>query len=122
MKGIELFWESFSPVFEFAPGVEAEVADTFAPYAAAYMAFLEAKPFGSARVHQKADSTGAIKTEKVEAFSDKQYLYVCRTIGTKTRVFKFYATTGLLLTEAVQIAQSHYEMSTLELIDLSQVD
>lgn len=115
MTGIELAFEAFTPMFDFAPGVEAEVAETLSPYATAYMDYINAKPFGLALIHQRIDK-GVTKTEKVEAFSNKQYLYVLRTIGYQTRVFKFFAPTGLLLSEAVQIVQVHQQMSTLDLI------
>lgn len=116
MNGIHLDFQSFEPAFDFAMGVEAAVADTHAPYAAAYMVYLDAKSFGMAQVHQHADSAGSVKTEKVEAFSKNQYLYIVRTIGDISRVFKYFAPTGLLLSEACLIAQEHYRMSTLPLI------
>ncbi len=117
MSGIHPDFKSFEPSFDFAKGIEAAVADNHSPFAAAYMVYLKAKPFGYAQVHQKADSkTGFVKTEKVEAFSDKQILYICRTIGDVTRIFKYFAPTGLLLVEAFQIAEEHYKMSTLDLI------
>lgn len=115
MSGIHLNFQSFDSIFDFAPGVGSAVAETHEPYAIAYLTYLGAKPFGHAQVHQKAQSDGSIKSEKVEAFSDKQFLYVCRTINGITRVFKFYAPTGLLLIEACRIAEEHYKMSTLDL-------
>jgi hypothetical protein len=115
MSGINLDFQSFDSLFDFAPGVESYVAETHEPYAVAYLAYLGARPFGQARIHQKAESDGSIKSEKVEAFSDNQFLYVCRTINGITRVFKFFAPTGLLLIEACKISEEHYKMSTLHL-------
>jgi len=115
-NGLNLDFQVFFPCFEFADCVEGAVAETHSPYAAAWLVWIQARPFGNAVIHQKAHADGTIKTEKVEAFTYDRYLIVTRTIGDITRVFKFQAPSGLLLQEAMMIAQEHYKMSTLELI------
>ncbi|MBN3470689.1 hypothetical protein G0D98_19695 [Pseudomonas savastanoi pv. phaseolicola] len=115
MNGVHLEFKTASHLFE-AQGIEAELAEAMTPYATAYMEYLGARPYGHLTVHTHAGEDGITKFEKVQAFSVNQYLYVCRSIDDKTRVFKYFAPTGLLLSEADQIAQEHYKMTTLHLI------
>jgi hypothetical protein len=117
MNGIHLDFQSIDASLAYA-GVEVAVATTHEPYAAAYMTYLGAKPFGLPRIHQKANSAGVIKSEKVEAFSEKQFLYVCRSLDGITKVYQYFAPTGLLLMEAAKIAQEHYEMSTFDSMNI----
>jgi hypothetical protein len=116
MNGIHLDFQPFQPAFEGIIGIEGALADTHAPYAAAYMVYLGARSFGMSVEHRHADSSGCVKTEKVEAFSNNQYLYIVRTIGDKSRVYKYFAPYGLLLSEACLIAQEHYRLTTLPLV------
>ncbi|HGM4353832.1 TPA: hypothetical protein ACKPJR_006354 [Pseudomonas aeruginosa] len=113
---LQLDFQAFCPCFEHAPRVEGAYADAPAHHAAAYLAFLQVKPFGKAVIHRKVEWDKTIKTEKVEAFTFDRYLIVARTTGDTTRVFQFQAPLGLLLQEAIVVAQEHYKMSTLDLI------
>nr|ALG88749.1 Hypothetical protein Drgb7_00008 [uncultured bacterium] len=112
-----LQFETFLPCFEHAPRVEAAKAeDVPFHHAAAYLAFIQAKPFGKEVIHHKIDNDGYTKSEKVQAFTFDRYLIVLRTIGDISQVFKFDAPMGLMLQEAIHVAQVHYKMSTLHLI------
>ncbi|WP_144940746.1 hypothetical protein [Pseudomonas alabamensis] len=114
---LQLHFETFCHMHEQAPHVEAAVAnDVPVHHAAAFMAFLQAKPFGKEVIHRKIGTDGYTKSEKVQAFTYDRYLIVVRTIGDTSRVFKFEAPNGLLLSHAETIALEHYKMSTLHLI------
>lgn len=115
MNGIELDFQTAGQTFDVAVGVQCDHAECKSPYAVAYMDYLKAHAFGPVHVHSKFVKANLLKTEKVQAFSTNQYLYIIRTIDDDSKVFRFYAPTGLLFTDAVKITQAHYEMSTLDI-------
>lgn len=114
---LQLQFQTAYHTFEQLPDVVVAYADDVpAHHASALMVYLQAKPFGKEVIHRKIGSDGYTKSEKVQAFTYDRYLIVVRTIGDTSRVFKFEAPMGLLLTEAEFIAQEHYKLSTLHLI------
>ncbi|HDZ58182.1 MAG TPA: hypothetical protein ENI17_02890 [Pseudomonas xinjiangensis] len=115
MSSADPEFQPLKPVFDFAFGIEACVAITEEPDALVFLLRIGVHPFGDTKIHPLKAKDGSTKTEKVQAFSEKQFLYVCRTIGLVTRIFRYYAPTGLLLVEACRIAEEHYQTSTLEL-------
>lgn len=115
MSGIELDFQIIGHTLEVADGVQCEYAECKSPYAFAYMDYIKANAFGSVHCHSKYVKANLLKTEKVQAFSTNQFLYIVRTLDGDAKVFRFYAPTGLLFTEAVTIVQAHYEMSTLDI-------
>lgn len=117
MSGIELDFQSFDPIFEFAPDVLGDFAECKSPFASAFMDYLKAHAFGNIHVHSKYVKANLLKTEAIQAFYDKHYLYVVRTIDNDSKVFRFYAPTELRFVDAVKIVESHQRMSTLDLLD-----
>lgn len=53
MSGIELDFQSFNPIFEFAPDVLGDFAECKSPFASAFMDYLKAHAFGNIHVHSK---------------------------------------------------------------------
>lgn len=117
MNGIELDFKSFYPAFEFSNGILGDIATAKSPFAFAYMNYIKAHAFGPVHTHSKFVAANLLKTEEIQAFYDKHYLYVIRTIDNDSRVFRFYAETELLFCEAVKIVKLHQEMSSLDLQD-----
>lgn len=117
MTGIELDFKSFDPLFDFARGVEGDIALCKSPYASAYMDYKNARAFGNVHVQSKFVKANLLKTETISAFFDKQYLYIVRTIDNDSKVFRFYAPTELRFVDAVEIVELHQRMSTLHLQD-----
>ncbi|NMX89457.1 hypothetical protein HBO11_28250 [Pseudomonas sp. WS 5010] len=117
MSGIELDFQAVPTLFDFAPDVLADHAMCKSAYASAYMDYLKAHAFGNVHVHSKFVAANLLKTEKISAFYDKQYLYVIRTLDDDSKVFRFYAPTELRFVDAVKIVELHQQMSTLDLQD-----
>lgn len=117
MSGIKLDFQAVPTLFEFATDVLADYAMCKSAYASAYMDYLKANAFGNVQLHSRYVAANLLKTEKISAFYDKQYLYVIRSLDDDSKVFRYYAPTELRFVDAVKIVEHHQSKSTLDTHD-----